>query len=94
MDFNPDPAKQGPKVIFSCKSKEIYHRLLTFNNTSISQSSSQNHLGDILESKLIFDEHLKMVSLKKGETPRLLQKLQNLLPRSELIEIYKAFARQ
>ena len=93
MDFNPDPAKQDRKVIFSCKSKEIYHRLLTLNNTSVSQSLSQKHLGDILESKLIFDEHLKIVSLKIGETPRLLQKLQNLLPRSELIAIYKAFVR-
>ena len=49
-------------------------------------------MGVILDSKLIFDEHLKMVSLK-NITLGLLRKLQNLLPRSTLITIYKAFVR-
>ena len=62
MNFNLDPAKQAHEVIFSRKAKEIYHPPLVFNNTSVSQSSSQKHLGVILDSKLIFDEHLKMVS--------------------------------
>ena len=44
MNFNPDPTKQAHEVIFSRKTKEIYHPPLVFNNTSISQSSSQNHL--------------------------------------------------
>ena len=93
MNFNPDPAKQAHEIIFSRKAKEIYHPPLVFNNTSISQSSSQKHLGVILDSKLIFDEHLKMVSLKISKAPSLLQKLHNLLPRSALITIYKAFVR-
>ena len=42
---------------------------------------------------LIFDEHLKMVSLKICKTLGLLRKLHNLLPRSALIIIYKAFVR-
>ena len=42
---------------------------------------------------LIFDEHLKMVSLKICKTLGLLRKLHNLLPRSALITIYKAFVR-
>ena len=67
--------------------------LLVFNNTSVSQSSSQKHLGVIIDSKLMFDEHLKMVSLKISKTLGLLQKLHNLLPRSELTTIYKAFVR-
>ena len=91
MNFNPDPAKQAHEVIFSRKAKEIYHPPLGFNITSVPQSSSQNHLGVILDSKLIFDEHLKMVSLKISKTLGLLRKLQNLLPRSALITIYKAF---
>ena len=62
MNFNLDPAKQAHEVIFSRKAKEIYHPPLVFNNTSVSQSSSQKHLGVILDSKLIFDEYLKMVS--------------------------------
>ena len=84
MNFNPDPAKQAHDVIFSRKAKEIYHPPLVFNNTSVSQSSSQKHLGVILDSKLIFDEHLKMVSLKISKTIGLLRKLHNLLPRSAL----------
>ena len=72
MNFNPDPTKQTHEVIFSCKTKEIYHPPLVFNNTNVSQSSSQKHLGVILDSKLIFDEHLKMVSLKISKTLGLL----------------------
>ena len=93
MNFNPDPTKQAHEVIFSRKTKEIYHPPLVFNNTNVSQSSSQKHLGVILDSKLIFDEHLKMVSLKISKTLGLLQKLHNLLPRSALNTIYKAFVR-
>ena len=93
MNFNSDPAKQAHEVIFSRKAKEIYHPPLVFNNTNASQSSSQKHLGVILDFKLIFDEDLKIVSLKISKTLGLLRKLQNLLPRSALITIYKAFVR-
>ena len=59
MNFNLDPTKQAHEVIFSRKAKEIYHPPLVFNNTNVSLPSSQKHMGVILESKLIFDEHLK-----------------------------------
>ena len=55
MNFNPDPTKQAHEVIFSRKTKEVYHSPLVFNNTNISQSSSQKYLGIILDCKLIFD---------------------------------------
>ena len=93
MNFNRDPTKQAPEVMFSRKSEEIYHPPLVFNNTSVSQSSSQKNLCVILGSNLISDEHLKMVSLKISKTLGLLRKLQNLLTRSALITIYKAFVR-
>ena len=64
-----------------------------FNNSSVSWSSSQKHVGVILDTKLIFDEHLKMVSSKISKTLGHLRKLQNLLPRSALVTIYKAFVR-
>ena len=48
MNFNPEPTKQAHEVIFSRKAKEIYHPLLVYNVTSVSQSSSSKHLGDIL----------------------------------------------
>ena len=68
MNFNPDPTKQTHEVVFSRKAKEIYPPPLVFNNTNVCQSSSQKHLGVILNSKLIFDEHLKMASLKISKT--------------------------
>ena len=94
MNFNTDSTKQAHEVIFSREAKEIYHPPLVFNNTSVSQSSSQKYLDVILESKLIFDEHLKMLSIKISKTLELPQKLHNLLLRSALITIYKAFARR
>ena len=93
MNFNPDPNKLAHEVIFSRKVKEINHPLLVFNNSSVSQSSSQKHVVVILDSKLIFDEYLKMVSLKISKTLGLLRKILNLLSRSALITIYKAFVR-
>ena len=93
MNFISDPTKQAHDVIFSRKVKEIYPPPLVFNNTSVSQSLSQKHLGVILNSKFIFDEHLKMVSLKISKTLGLLQKLHNLLPSSTLITTCKAFVR-
>ena len=89
MNFNPDPTKHTHEVIFSRKAKEINHPLLVFNNTSFSQPLSQKYLGVILGSKLIFDAHLKLVSLKISKTLDLLRKLNNLLPRSALITIDK-----
>ena len=88
MNFDPDSNKQAHENIFSRKAKEICHPPLVFNNTNVSQSSSQKHLGVILDSKLIFDKHLKMASLKISKTLGLLRKLHNLLPRSALITIH------
>ena len=93
MNFNPYPTKQVHEVIFSRKAKEIYHPPLIFNSTSVYPLSSQKHLCVILDSKLIFDEHLKVVSLKISKTLGLLRKLHNLLPRSALITKYEAFVR-
>ena len=81
MSFNLDPTKKTQEVI----SKEIYHPSLVFNNSIVSQSSPQKHL--VFFSKLIFDEHLKLVSLKINKNLGLHRKLQTLLPRSALITI-------
>ena len=93
MNFNPDPTKQAQEVVFSRKSKQTLHPPLTFNNANVAQSSSQKHLGILLDSHLTFDDHLKMVSAKINKTTGLLRKLQNVLPRSALVTIYKAFIR-
>ena len=65
MNFNPDPTKQDREIIiFSQKTKKIFHLSLKFNDASVSQSLSQKSLGIILNIKLILDEHLKMVYSK------------------------------
>ena len=93
MNFNPDTTKQAQEVIFSLKSKEKVHPPLPFNNASVTRTSSQKHLGIILDNQLKFDDHLKIVSGKISETIGLLRKLQIFLPRAALITICKPFIR-
>ena len=93
MSFNPDPSKQAQEVICSRKIKKLPHPSLVFNNNNVLQTSSQKHLGVTLDVKLTFDEHLNNVLNKVNKTIGLLRKLQNLLSRSTLITIYKAFVR-
>ena len=54
---------------------------------------NQKHRGIILDSKLTFENHINMVTTKINKTFGLLRKLQNLLPRTALITIYKTFVR-
>ena len=93
MNFNPDPTKQAQEVIFNHKTKKLPHPPLVFNNTNVTQSIYQKHLGIILDSKLTFENHINMVTTKINKTIGLLHKLENLLPRIALIKIYKAFVR-
>ena len=93
MNFNPDPTKQAQEVIFSYKTKKLPHPPLVFNNVNVTQSIYQKHLGIILDSKLTFENHLNIVTTKINKAIGLLCKLQNLLPRTALITIYKAFVR-
>ena len=92
MSFNPYPKKQVPEVIFSCKSKRSTHPLLVFNN-NVSQTYTQKHLCVILDFKLTFEEHLSNVLANVNKAVNLLRRLPNILPRTTLITIYKAFFR-
>ena len=87
MSFNPDISKQAHEVIFSRKNINISHPSLTFNNIPAAQVDSQKHLGISLDRKLNFDEHLRNVQFQVN------RKLQNVLPRSALLTMYKSFAR-
>ena len=60
------------------KQKKLPRPPLEFNNANVTQSIYQKHLGTILESKLTFDNHLKILTTKINETIGLLRKLQNL----------------
>ena len=93
MSFNPDVNKQAQEVIYSRKIKSNIHPLLVFNNNIVSQANSQKHLGITLDFKLTFQEQLLNVIKKVNKTIGLLSKLKNLLPRTTLITIYKAFIR-
>ena len=93
MSFNPDISKQAHEVIFSRKRSIVTHPPLNFNNISVAQTNSQKHLGMQLDRKLNFEEHLSKVESKVNKTIGIIRKLQNVLPRSALITIYKLFIR-
>ena len=93
MSFNPDPSKQAQEIIFSRKTKKIFHPSLRFNNSIVSQSPYQKHLGIFFDARLNFEEHLKAVTTKVNRTIGLLRKLQKTLPRPALMTMYKAFVR-
>ena len=93
MTFNPDPNKQAQEVIFSPKIRKTSHPPLTFNNNSVKQVQFQKHLGDYLDSRLNFREHLQNMFNKINKTISLFRKLQNNLPRAPLITICKYFIR-
>ena len=80
-------------MIFSRKINKIDHPLLYFNENLVKSSSTQNHLGTMLDTKLDFSLHLKNVQNKVNKTIGLLRKLQDTLPRTSLITIFKSFVR-
>ena len=93
MSFNPDRNKHAQEVIFSRKSKRSTHSPLFFNNNNVSQTCSQNHLGVILDFILTFTEHLNNVLAKIHKAVGPFRKLRNILPKTTLITICKAFIR-
>ena len=68
------------------------HPPQVFNNINVIQTTSQKHLGIILDTWLSFEKHLETLLCKKNNAIGLPRKLQNLLPRTTLITLYKAFA--
>ena len=81
---------------FSVKSERSTQPPLVFNNNNnnnVSQTLSQEYLGFILYFKLTFEDYLNNVLAKVNKAVGLLGKLRNLLPRTRLITIYKAFIR-
>ena len=57
------------------------------------ETNSQKHLGVVLDDRLSFEDHLNMILNKVNKTIGLLCKLQNILPRSAQLTIYKSFIR-
>ena len=93
MSFNLDPSKQVQELILTRKVKKVVHPPIFFNNKAVQQVSSKKHLGLILETSLTYDENIRAITLKVSKSIGLLRKLNNCLPRSSLITIYKSFGR-
>ena len=66
MYFNPDKNKQVQEAVFSRKQSKPKHPQLLFNKTPVACSSSQKHLGIILDEKLSFTNHIKVKIQKAG----------------------------
>ena len=64
---------------------------LVFKSNNVSPIFSQKHLGVVLDPKLRFEDHLNNVLAKVDKIIGFLGKLRNLLSRTLLITIYKAF---
>ena len=58
MSFNLDPSKQAQAVIFFTENNQLYHPPLLFNNSTVQQTSTQNHLGIHLNEELISKHHI------------------------------------
>ena len=93
MSFNPDQTKQAQEVIFSRKNIKSYHPNLVFNQTNVQRTSSQKHLGVILDEKLDFKQHVKALIDKASKGISVIRKLRHQIPRHSLVTLYKSFIR-
>ena len=75
MSVNPDTSKQAQEIIFSRKTKKNSHPSLRFNNSIVSQSPYQKHLGIFHDARLTFEDNLKVITTKVNKTIGLLRKL-------------------
>ena len=66
---------------------------MKINSNNVIQPTSQKHVVKILYIWLSFEKHLETVLCKINKTIGLICDLQNLLPWSALIVLYKAFVR-
>ena len=71
----------------------MVHPNLTFNDSQVSQTESQKHLGLIKDNKLDFNEQLKGLCDKILKTVGLTHQFQPILPRFSLLAICKIFVR-
>ena len=69
------------------------HLPLIFNKSKVFQSTTQKHLGLILDNRLSFKEYLTAMGAKVSRAIALSRKLQHILPGHALITIYKSFIR-
>ena len=80
-------------MIFGGKINKIDYPPLYFNQNLVKLSSTNKHLGMVLDTRLDFNLHQKNVQNKVNKMIGLLRKLQNTLPRTSLITIFKSYIR-
>ena len=71
----------------------INHPDLYFNGSVVDKTSSQKHLGLILDEKLSFKRHINNLLEKTTKCIGVLRKLRFFVPRTSLLTIYKSFIR-
>ena len=57
------------------------------------ETNSETYLCVVLDYRLSFEDHLKIILNKVNKTIQVFRKLQSILPRSPLLAIYKGFIR-
>ena len=93
IDFNPDPKKQAIEVCFSRKIVTNNPSSLPFNQSQVKISKSHKHLDLIIDTKLKFNEHLEDKFNKSNRIIGSVKRLSLILPRADLLTVYKAFVR-
>ena len=93
LEFNPDPCKQAPELLFSCKTKSPDHPQLFFNGTVVVKVKDQKHLGLILDTGLSFEKHLNEKLIRAKKNLGIIKHLSNFLPLKTLNQMYKTLVR-
>ena len=92
-DLQSWPKKQAQEVVFTRISYSIFHTYLTFSNSPVQQTSTQKHLGLILDYELYFWKRFKAICYKINKSKGTSRKLHNKLCQTSLSTIYKSFIR-
>ena len=87
MTFYPDSSKQVQEIVFTCKTHNISHSNVNFNNSPVVPSTCEKLLELYLDEKLNFSYHIKEKISKAYRGTEVIKKLQNNLPRKSLLTI-------
>ena len=90
---NPDLKKPLHEVSFSRKENEETHPSVFYNNTEVSRTDSQRHLGLVPDNRLTFKKHIKDKLNKAYFGVGKIKRFRDILPRDSLVTIYKSFIR-
>ena len=91
MSFNRDPLKQAQEVLFSNKVMKTNHPNIVFNSNTVQKSANQKLLGQILDEKLIFDDHITSKFSTVNKLTSTARTLYHYMPRDSLVPICKSF---